>query len=73
MPGAEQPTVLVALHGPAETLAARLRAAPVPVIARIVDGRVVLDVRTIADDELALVAAAVGGASGRDDAGAVLR
>jgi L-seryl-tRNA(Ser) seleniumtransferase len=36
-----------------------LRAAVVPVIARIEDDRVWLDVRTLADDELADVAAAL--------------
>jgi L-seryl-tRNA(Ser) seleniumtransferase len=44
--------------GRAEVLARALRAADPPVIARISDGRVLLDPRTIADRELSLVAAA---------------
>jgi L-seryl-tRNA(Ser) seleniumtransferase len=43
---------------PAE-LAARLRAADPPVIARIHDGRVVLDPRTLTDDQLELVVSAI--------------
>ncbi len=37
----------------------KLRAAPVPIIGRLVDDQLVLDVRTIADDELAAVADAI--------------
>jgi L-seryl-tRNA(Ser) seleniumtransferase len=48
----------VALNGPASELAARLRNGTPPVIARVHDGRVLLDPRTIADDELELVIAA---------------
>jgi L-seryl-tRNA(Ser) seleniumtransferase len=60
MPAAELPSFAVTLIGTsADELAAHLRAAPIPVIARIEGGRVWLDVRTIADDELADVAAAV--------------
>jgi L-seryl-tRNA(Ser) seleniumtransferase len=55
------PAVAVALPGvSADALAARLRAADPPVIARIEDDRVLLDPRTLADDELTLVARAVG-------------
>jgi L-seryl-tRNA(Ser) seleniumtransferase len=60
LPGFELPSWAVALRGsePAEELAARLRAAPVPVIARVRDGLVLLDVRTLlADDEDAVEAA----------------
>ena len=40
------------VHGPdPDVLAARLRAASPPVVGRIVDGRVVLDLRTVAVDE----------------------
>ena len=39
----------------AERLAAGLRGAPVPVVARIRDGRVTLDVRTLLDADLATV------------------
>ena len=45
--------------GPPEDLAARLRAADPPVIGRIQDGRLLLDPRTLADDEVELVAAAL--------------
>ncbi|MGH9160345.1 MAG: L-seryl-tRNA(Sec) selenium transferase [Vicinamibacteraceae bacterium] len=56
-PGALLPTRLLALHGggvgPAE-LARRLRSADPPLVARIVEDRLVLDLRTVApeDDEL---------------------
>ena len=47
-----------ALH--VETLEARLRAAaPLPVVARISQGRLLLDTATIRDDECPAVAAAV--------------
>jgi L-seryl-tRNA(Ser) seleniumtransferase len=52
----------VALTAPdgADALAARLRAHDPPVIARIADGRVIVDPRTLlGDDELALAAAAI--------------
>jgi L-seryl-tRNA(Ser) seleniumtransferase len=48
----------VALSGPAAALTAALRGADPPVIARIHEGRVLLDPRTIANDELELVIAA---------------
>jgi L-seryl-tRNA(Ser) seleniumtransferase len=58
---------LLELSGPAVALrgghpdeaAARLRAADPPVLARIQDGRVLLDPRTMADEEVAWVAAAL--------------
>ena len=56
LPLAELPSYGVALDGPAEQRAAELRAADPSVIARIVDGRCVLDCRTLADDELELIA-----------------
>ncbi len=60
MPTAELPSWAVTLAGmPADTVDRGLRESPVPVIARIADGKVWLDVRTIAADEVALVAAAV--------------
>jgi len=60
MPTAALPSWAVTLRGgSADALDGALRAAPVPVIARIADGRVWLDVRTIAPGELAEVAAAV--------------
>jgi len=59
MPTAAQPSWAVVLDGEVATLDARLRAAPVPVIARIADDRLWLDVRTIGDDEVAEIAAAL--------------
>ena len=52
-PGSQLPTRLVALTLPAARLDAALRTARPPVIARIEDGRVVIDLRTVApeDDE----------------------
>ncbi len=44
---------------PAELLASRLRSADVPVIGRVKEGRVLLDGRTIRNDEIPLVAAAI--------------
>jgi L-seryl-tRNA(Ser) seleniumtransferase len=50
----------VALHsGSPDATAARLRAADPPVLARIQDGRVLLDPRTMADEEIVWVAAAL--------------
>ena len=43
----------------ADALAARLRAAPVPVVARISEGRLLLDVSTMLQEELAPAAEAV--------------
>ena len=58
LPGAEIPTVVVSLsvagHSAAE-LEQRLRSLPVPVVARVSDGRVLLDVRTLAGDDSALL------------------
>jgi L-seryl-tRNA(Ser) seleniumtransferase len=55
------PAVAVSRPGvSADDLAARLRAGDPPVIARIEDDRVLLDPRTLADDELTDVARAVG-------------
>jgi len=60
MPTAELPSFAVTLGGrSADDLDRQLRGAEVPVIARIDDGRVWLDLRTIADDELPLVALAL--------------
>jgi L-seryl-tRNA(Ser) seleniumtransferase len=53
---------VVALDADPETVARALRGADPPVIARIHDGRVLLDPRTLADDELELVATAARGA-----------
>lgn len=48
IPGETLPTVLLALsHGSAEQLQAQLRRCDIPIIARITDDQVVLDVRTV--------------------------
>jgi L-seryl-tRNA(Ser) seleniumtransferase len=59
LPLLELPGPVVVIGGDAEALAARLRAADPPVAARIEKGRLVLDPRTLADDEIALVASAL--------------
>jgi L-seryl-tRNA(Ser) seleniumtransferase len=54
------PVVAVAVPGLSpDALAARLRAADPPVVGRIEEGRLLLDPRTLADDELEQVARAV--------------
>jgi len=64
LPGLELGSWLVALRGsaPAEELAARLRAAVVPVVARVRDSLVLIDVRTLLPDDEVAVEAAVAGA-----------
>jgi L-seryl-tRNA(Ser) seleniumtransferase len=59
LPLLELPGPVVALSGRAEELAAKLRAADPPVIGRIQDGRLLLDPRTLSDDEVELVACAL--------------
>ena len=60
MPTAALPSVAVVLAGaPPDRLDRGLRASRPPVVARITEGRLVLDVRTIAPDEVADVAIAV--------------
>ncbi len=55
----------VVVRGPGlAALVERLRAAPVPVVARLFDARLWLDVRTLTDDELPLVTAAFASAFG---------
>jgi L-seryl-tRNA(Ser) seleniumtransferase len=51
----------VALDGEPETLAQALRANDPPVIARIHDGQLLLDPRTLTDEDVSLVARALGG------------
>ncbi|HTP19110.1 MAG TPA: L-seryl-tRNA(Sec) selenium transferase [Solirubrobacteraceae bacterium] len=53
---------VVSLDGEPEGLARALRAAEPPVIARIHDGRLLLDPRTLTDDEVPIVVRAVKGA-----------
>ena len=59
LPLLELPGPVVALDGDAEALAARLRAADPPVAGRIERDRLLLDPRTMGDDEIALVVAAL--------------
>jgi len=71
LPGETLPTRLVALSsGGAEALAARLRAAAVPVVGRIQDGRLLLDPRTVlpgqAEQLLETVARAAAGHAGKE-------
>lgn len=59
-PGSELPTTLVTLTPPScNALLASLRAQHPPVIARASGDRVVLDVRTLRDDEFSIIAEAV--------------
>ncbi|MDQ6750567.1 MAG: L-seryl-tRNA(Sec) selenium transferase [Actinomycetota bacterium] len=59
----EGPVVLVEPGPPgADAIAARLRASDPPVLARIHDGRLVLDPRTLSDDEAEVAGARVGAA-----------
>lgn len=65
VPGFELPSWVVAVTAPdgaAERVAAGLRAAPVPVVGRVRDGRVLFDVRTLLDDDEAAVEQALAGA-----------
>jgi L-seryl-tRNA(Ser) seleniumtransferase len=70
LPGVTLPTFVLALPtGSPDAVAARLRGADVPVVARIEDGRVVLDPRTVLPGEDDAVVAAIrlavgGGARG---------
>jgi L-seryl-tRNA(Ser) seleniumtransferase len=59
LPLLELPGPAVAIPGDAEQLAARLRAKDPPVVGRIQDGRLLLDPRTLADEEIDLVRAAL--------------
>ena len=58
LPGAEIPTTVVALaveHVSAATLEQRLRALPVPVVARVHEERLLIDVRTLSEDDTELL------------------
>lgn len=59
LPDRPLPTYVLALPGPAEPVAEKLRSASPPVIARITGGRCTIDVRTILDDEEADLVGAV--------------
>jgi len=60
LPLLELPGPVVAVQGHPEELAARLRANDPPIVGRIQDGRLLLDPRTLADDEIDLVRRALG-------------
>ncbi|MGG5886606.1 L-seryl-tRNA(Sec) selenium transferase [Falsiroseomonas sp. HC035] len=59
LPAVELPSCLLALPGPAEVLAARLRQGEPAVMARIAGGRLLLDLRTVAEDEMPVLGAAI--------------
>lgn len=61
LPGTEIPSVGVALDGDHR---AGLRAAPVPVIARVVEDRTVVDLRTVEADQDPLLVVAIAGLTG---------
>lgn len=57
LPGFEVETCVLCVRGgpPADVLAQRLRAAPVPVVGRVFEGAFRIDLRTVFEDELALL------------------
>jgi L-seryl-tRNA(Ser) seleniumtransferase len=62
MPGVPIPSVAIAVTAPdlpAETLAARLRAGHPPVVGRIADGLLLLDMLTVDDSDIETLAALV--------------
>jgi L-seryl-tRNA(Ser) seleniumtransferase len=62
-PEASLPTTLVAIETPSvDSMLEKLRAGSPPIIARAKDGKVVLDPRTLADEEFASIATAVNAA-----------
>ena len=63
-PTAELPSVAVALAGNADRRSARLRAGDPPVVGRVRDGRLLLDLRTVPDDALDALVSAVVAANG---------
>lgn len=70
MPEIEIPTACVALSGPQDCvndLEARLRSGDPPVVGRISKGRLLLDMRTVRDEELPELAAALVAAAQDDD------
>jgi L-seryl-tRNA(Ser) seleniumtransferase len=64
LPLLELPGPVVAIAGEPDSLAARLRAGDPPLVGRIEDGRLVLDPRTLTDDEVDAAAGAVRAAIG---------
>ncbi|WP_373045450.1 L-seryl-tRNA(Sec) selenium transferase [Vulgatibacter sp.] len=65
LPLAAPPSVALALAGPMEELHERLRRGEPAVVARIHEGRLLFDTRTVQDGELAPLAAAIAAAAGR--------
>jgi L-seryl-tRNA(Ser) seleniumtransferase len=63
-PTTELPSVALSLDGDAERWSARLRAGEPPVVGRVHDGRLLLDLRTVTDDALDALVAAVTHAHG---------
>jgi L-seryl-tRNA(Ser) seleniumtransferase len=65
LPGFELDTWVVALRGRSDVarLAGLLRAASVPVLTRVRDASVIFDLRTVGDDEIAPIEAAVSGSA----------
>ena len=65
LPGFELDSWVVALDGPdPEAVGARLRGASVPVLARVRDDRLLLDVRTLLDDDESAIEASLREALG---------
>ncbi len=58
-PTARIPSIALAVAGHADTIERRLRAGHPPLVARVTDGRVLIDLRTISPSDDSLVAAAI--------------
>lgn len=58
-PGRTLPSIVIALDGDARTTAERLRRGPVPIVARIADGRLLLDLRSVEPRDDAIIADAL--------------
>ncbi len=63
-PTARIPSSAITLEGSATVFEARLRAGAIPVVARITDGRVVLDLRSVSPDDDATLTALIRAAQG---------
>ena len=59
-PGQSLPTWLLAIPGDAQAIEGRLRAFDPPIVARIEDDRVVIDLRTVFAEEEQLLVTALG-------------
>ena len=58
-PTASLPSAAVALEGDAERWGAALRAGEIALVGRVQEGRMLLDLRTVPDDDVATLVAAV--------------